>query len=168
MSLQPEAIAFHTAPNRTSQYVFAGNVGPGDIDALSNTAGGLGFPATTTINQPASFGSGAPIQTFRIPEPGPFAITLTLDAGVFAGGVLSSLQFQVYGTGPVGAPEATPWTTLTSQQFCNPLATSYTYIVTLTKPSYTYTVNLLLTVKSGETITTTLAKKLSVQILPVA
>jgi hypothetical protein len=168
MSLQPEAIAFHTAPNRTSSYVFSANVAPQGIGALSNTAGGIGFPATTSADQAESFGAGTPIQTFQISEPGTFAVTLTLDAAVFAGGVLSSLQFQVYGTGPVGAPEATPWTTLTSQQFCNAQQVSYTYIVTLTKPSYTYTVNLGLIVKLGETITTTLAKKLSVQILPVA
>lgn len=166
MSLQPEAVAYHTDKSGSSYFFNAGGV----IATLSKTVAALGFPASITTSTAESFGSGGTggNQTFRVPKAGVYAVTLTVQSGAFAGGTAPTLAFFVYGTKAGGSVETSPSHILTVQQFETVVNKSYTYFVNIADPAKTFTVNLQLTLGSGDTVTTNGPSNISAQIVAIA
>ena len=157
MSLQPEAVAYHTDING-SAYFFSNNGYASTALTFSKGWATLGFGETTTVTTSHSFNAQSPIQQGPLlAGTGYYAFTVTIPGGYLTSSAgsasKSSIQFnltQTVDTGPIAVLKVITFPYNVLNNASGPL----TQTIVLELPANgIYSVQATLNVPSGETLT---------------
>ena len=157
MSLQPEAVAYHTDPDGSS-YFFATDALPGAL-TFSKSWDTLGFHNSTyTATTSHSFNDAAPIQQGALTDgTGYYALTVTIPGGNWTSSAgaasLSSYQFNVTQTVSSGPLAVLKQILYPYDMISNTPGPITQTIVTQLPANGIYSVQATLVVPSGETLT---------------